>query len=156
MPARCWAPAGIRPIAPQQIIREYTYVYGMIIPEEGIFDGLILPDMSAETMTIFLEEISERHPDRYILMVIDGAPCHSAGVLKIPDNIKILTLPPYSPQLNPTENLWDEMREKWFCNCVFKDMNAVEDRLVEAILDFESDPKRMKSITAWDWIMQNL
>jgi len=143
-------------MAPQQIIREYTYVYGTVMTEEGVFDGLILPDMSAETMTIFLEEISQRHPDRYILMVIDGAPCHSAGVLKVPDNIKILTLPPYSPQLNPVENLWDEMREKWFCNCVFKDMAAVENRLVEAVLDFESAPERTKSITAWDCIMNSL
>ncbi len=124
-----------------------------MFPEDGDFDGLILPSMNTPAMSIFLKEISERHPEDYILMVMDGAACHSGGELQIPDNIELLLLPPYSPQLNPVENLWDEMREKWFGNTVFDSMETVEDRLVNAILDFESDSKKMKNITGWDWIL---
>jgi len=146
----------MRPIASKQIIREYTYAYGVVFPEDGDFDGFILPTMDTPAMNIFLKEISKRHPEDYILMVVDGAACHRGGELKIPDNIELLQLPPYSPVLNPVENLWDEMREKWFGSVVFKSMDAVEDRLITALLDFESDPKKMKSISGWDWILKSI
>ncbi|MFH1546685.1 MAG: transposase, partial [Patescibacteria group bacterium] len=105
------------------------------------------------TMTIFLDEISKRHTDEYILMVMDGAPCHRSRKLRIPDNIEILKLPPYSPQLNPVENLWDEMREKFFANCVFRDMDAVEQQMIIALLSLESSPEKVRSIAGWQWIL---
>jgi hypothetical protein len=151
-PADCWAPAGIRPIVPQQIIREYTYAYSALSPQDGRLDSLILPDMYADTMGYFLEEVSSRYPNDYILMVMDGAPCHRAGTLNIPNNIKILQLPPYSPQLNPVENFWAEVREKWFANCVFRDMEAVTNQLVDALIDFESDQDRIASLSQFPWI----
>ena len=58
-------------------------------------------------------------------MIYDGAPCHSPGALNIPDTMTVRTLPPYSPQLNPVENIWDDMREKFFANIVFESMDAV-------------------------------
>lgn len=63
---------------------------------------------------------------------MDGAASHRHSALKVPDNILIAYLPPYNPELNPVEHLWDDMREKFFCNRVFDSMDAVEDRLVEA------------------------
>jgi len=87
---------------------------------------------------------------------MDGAPCHTSGELKIPDNIRIIKLPPYSPELNPSENMWDEMREKWFGNCVFNSMNAVEKRMVQALQAIESDPQTVKSITGWNWILSSI
>lgn len=89
-------------------------------------------------------------------MVMDGASCHSSGKLRLPKNMKILKLPPYSPDLNPQENIWDEMREKWFGNCVFKNMDAVEKRMVEALLSLENDPERIKSISGRKWILNSL
>ncbi len=155
-PSSCWAPLCIRPIAAQQIIREYTYAYGAISPQDGEFDSMILPTMDSNSMDIFLEEISNRHLDEYILMVVDGASSHRAKKLKVPNNIELLFLPPYSPQLNPQENIWDEMREKWFGNTVFRDMDAVEQRMLQALQTLEHDHKRIKSIVAWDWIQKAL
>lgn len=155
-PSRSWAPPGMRPIAPALIIREYTYAYGAISPEDGVHDSLILPAMDTECMNVFLDEVSKRHPDEYILMVIDGAPCHTSGELIIPDNIELLKLPPYSPKLNPQENIWDEMREKFFGNAVFSSMDAVEDRMVYALKSLEDDKKLLKSISAWQWILDAL
>jgi hypothetical protein len=152
-PRLCWAPKGMRPAVFKQIVREYVYAYGAFDPIEGDMDSLILPDMYADTMSVFLKEVSERHPDSLILIVMDGAPCHRSGELKIPGNIRILDLPPYSPQLNPSENMWDEIREKWFGNCVFGNMDGVIDRLVEALRALEKDPGRIKGITGWDWII---
>lgn len=155
-PKDCWAPKGIRPIVPQQMIREYTYVYAAISPLDGVLDTLILPDMYTNTMSVFLKEISKRHHKDYILMVMDGAPCHRAGTLQIPENIRILSLPPYSPELNPTENFWGEIREKWFSNCVFPHMRAVEERLVESLIDFESDCQRNQKLSQFPWIKNSL
>jgi hypothetical protein len=112
--------------------------------------------MNTENMEVFLKEISKRHPQDYICMVMDQAPCHTAKKINIPDNIGFLELPPYSPQLNPVENLWEEMREKFFDNHTFSSMDDVEDRMCEAILNFENSTDKMKSITAWDWIIKGL
>lgn len=154
----CWAPEGVRPMVPQQAIREYTYAYAAIEPKTGILDSLILPDMRSVTLSIFLQEVSQRHPDELVLMVLDGAPCHHGqkNLLVVPHNILLHFLPPYSPELNPTENIWDEMREKHFRNCVFGDMNAVEKRMVIALLSLEHDHNRLQSITGFPWILNAL
>ena len=65
-----------------------------------------------------------------------------------------MPLPPYSPQLNPVENLWEEIREKWFTNLVFDSLEAVEDRLVEALAALHADPQRTQSISGFDWIVK--
>jgi hypothetical protein len=87
IPRSCWAPPGIRPVCGQQIVREYTYAYIGVSPKDGRLDSLILPNMYTPTMSVFLEEISQRYSDEYILMIMDGAPCHISQDLNIPDNI---------------------------------------------------------------------
>ena len=108
-PKRCWSPKRTRPTVGKQIIREYTYAYGAVSPRDGAADFLILPVMTAVAMKVFLDELARRHDGQYILMIYDGAPCHSPGALNIPDTMTVRTLPPYSPQLNPVENIWDDM-----------------------------------------------
>ena len=151
-PRHCWAEKGFRPTAHKQIIREYTYTYGAFSPMDGRMDSLILPNMYAGTMSIFLEEISQRYLNELILMIIDGAPCHRAGTLKIPKNIQLLELPPYCPQLNPSENMWDELREKAFSNRIFDSMGHLEKHLCKTLQKYEKKPETIKSITKWQWI----
>ena len=112
--------------------------------------------MTAAAMNVFLEEVARRHEGEYILMIYDGAPGHSPRALDIPDNMMVRTLPPYSPQLNPLENIWDNMREKSFANIVFKSMDAVENKISEACLHYEENTKTVRSITAFPWIDDNL
>lgn len=150
---RCWAPSGMRPEIGYQIIREYTYVYAAVSPFDGVMDSLVLPETSAYAMSLFLEEVSSRHSEDYIVMIMDKAAWHTAHILKIPENIAIKFLPPYSPQLNPVENIWEDLREKWFKNQVFKSQDAVEERLVEALVTLENDRKRVASITGFKWIV---
>ena len=123
-PKRCWSPKRTRPTVGKQIIREYTYAYGAVSPRDGAADFLILPVMTAVAMKVFLDELARRHDGQYILMIYDGAPCHSPGALNIPDTMTVRTLPPYSPQLNPVENIWDDMREKFFANIVFESIGC--------------------------------
>ena len=119
-------------------------------------DFLILPVMTAVAMKVFLDELARRHDGQYILMIYDGAPCHSPGALNIPDTMTVRTLPPYSPQLNPVENIWDDMREKFFANIVFESMDAVENKISEACIHYEENTETVQSITAFPWIADNL
>ena len=103
---------------------------------------------------LFRSEVAARYPEDNIVMVLDGAGWHKSLSLPIPNNIRLLSLPPYSPELNPVEHIWDELREKYFHNRAFDSLDALEDRLVDGLLTLERDPQRNKSICNWDWIIK--
>ena len=100
-PRRCWAPKGIRPVVKKQIVREYLYLYGAFSPHDGESDFLVLPSMNSSCMNIFLKVLAERYKEEFLCIFWDGAPCHNEGKLKIPENIMLEKIPPYSPELNP-------------------------------------------------------
>lgn len=156
LPRRCWAPPGIRPVCGAQIIREYIYAYSAISPVDGVIDSLIAPRADAGIMTIFLQQIADRFADEFIIMFMDKASWHTAGKLNVPDNMKLLFLPPYSPQLNPVEHLWKEVREKYFANTVFNSLDAVENHLMEALTFMNQTPDMVKSFSGFDWIITSL
>lgn len=153
---RCWAPKPLRPVCQGMLTHEYTYAYGAVDARTGEFDSLILPHVNTECMQLFLDEVSARHPDEHIVMVIDGAGWHRSDALKAPENICLLKLPPYAPELNPIEHVWDELREKFFHNRVFKSLDALEDHLVLALKTFEENPVTVRTIVSWPWIMAAL
>ena len=129
-----------------QIVRQYTYLYGAFSPLDGVCDLLILPSMTIQAMNIFLEELSKRHKEELILLICDKAPNHSTKGIEIPENIIIFHIPPYSPELNPSENMWDEIREKYFTNYAFNSMEAVEEKLVEASLFYEKNRLKLLNL----------
>ena len=143
----------MRPIVTQQFIREYTYAYTAVCPQTGETYSIIAPWNNTQTMNIFLSELS-RHYDNYrMIMVLDGAGWHKSSQLKIPENIKLIHLPPYSPELNPVENIWDYMREqKGFNNQTFSSISAVEDKLESALLQLHTEKQKMKSLCNFSWI----
>lgn len=148
----CWSPIGIRPITPSQIVREYTYAYTAASPKDGETVSLILPDMSTDCMNIFLQELSGEHPDDHIGLVIDGASNHSSKDLKVPDNITLIPLPPYSPQLNPVENFWKVLKSSGFYNQVFQSLKEVEDLLEEKLRYFHEHKEEVLSAVAYQWL----
>ena len=151
-----WAMKGTRPTINKQFVREYVYIYSSFSPLDGKMDSLILPYMDADNMQRYLDCISNRYPNEYLLIFMDKAPCHSEGALKIPENVQIEFIPPYSPELNPAENMWDEIKEKFFHNKFFNSINDLMDHMVIAIQKYESSPDIVKRITGWDWIVHNL
>ena len=150
---RCWCPKPERPICPSMVSREYIYAYGAVNIVDGQWDSLILPQVNTDCMQIFLDEISTRYPNDRIVMVLDGAGWHKSKALKIPQNMKLLPLPPYSPELNPVENVWEELREKHFHNRVFSSLDAVEEQLLHGLSHLEENPEITQSIVAWPWII---
>jgi hypothetical protein len=77
-PRRCWAPAGGRPEVNTQIVREYEYAFAAVSPHDGSLDTLVLPAANTEAMSLCLAEVSQRHADEFIVMVLDGAGWHRA------------------------------------------------------------------------------
>ncbi len=152
----CWCPKPIRPVCPSLVSQEYTYAYGAVDIAEGRFESLVLPRCDTNCMQIFLDEISSRHPEEKIAMVMDGAGWHKSKSLRVPDNIRLIFLPPYSPELNPVEHLWDELREKGFHNRVFSSLDILEEHLVDELARLENTPSVTHSIVAWPWIVSAL
>lgn len=104
-------------------------------------------------MSRFLQQVVAEFPGDDILMVLDGAGWHYAKELGIPDNITLQFLPPYSPELNPAEHLWDEIREKFFANRTFEDLEAVIFHLGQAVHGLHQENHRVKSLCGFDWIV---
>ncbi len=107
-------------------------------------------------MNVFLDVLSQRYANEYLAIFWDGAPCHQPGAITIPDNIWLEKLPPKCPDLNPQENIWDDMRESFFANLLFDSMKAVEAKLITAANFYEANPKRVQSIAEWNWIVSKL
>jgi transposase len=149
---KSWSAKGKRLVVPAQHIRQYTYTFAAIEPKSGETVSLILPEVNGETMSLFLAEVAARNPEDYLLMVLDGAAWHKSKALVVPHNMKLIFLPPYSPELNPVEQLWKAMRGKWFANKLFNTMDALEDNLVQALRWVESSNDWVKSFSLYNWI----
>jgi transposase len=148
----CWQKRPFRPVVSGMITQQYTYAYGAVSPVDGRFDSLILPYVNSDCMKIFIHEVANRYRDENIIMVVDGAGWHR-GKFELPSNLKLLFLPPYAPELNPQEHVWDELREKHFHNRAFDSMDALEEQLISGLSAMESNPRAMRQLTAWDWII---
>jgi putative transposase len=149
-PKYCWCMGGIRPVVPCHHIREYVYAYGAVAPQTGESCFLVLPHSNTICMNIFLQELSARHANDYIVLMLDGASWHKSKDLEIPSNIELLFLPPYTPELNPIEQIWKEIRKLGFKNESFQTLDKVVDRLADTICSLSR--KTIKSITRRDWI----
>jgi hypothetical protein len=152
-PVRCWAPSGCRPQVSTHRVRQYTHVFGSVSPQDGQLISLILPHADTTAMSCYLAEVSRRHPDEHILMFLDRAGWHRAKALVVPDNLTLDWLPAYSPQCNPQELVWREVRRQPFGNHDYDSMDAVENALEHRLCQLESSPAQIQSLTGFDWII---
>ena len=150
---RCWAPTAMRPVVCNGYERQFVYVYGAVSPAEGELDWMICHEMNTQRMAEFLAQVSAAHADEFVVMVVDGASSHVAKALVIPENIRLLRLPPYSPELNPQEHVWDELREKEFPNRVYASLDGVIRQLEDGLPRLASHNTAIRSLTAWPWIV---
>ena len=151
-PRSCWAPAPLRPVVSNGYEREFVYVYAAVSPQEGDMDWMICREMNTQRMGEFLAQVSQAHAEEFVLMVVDGASSHKAKALVVPENIRLLRLPPYAPELNPQEHIWDEVREKEFPNRVFDQLEKVITQLEQGLPTLAADHPRLRSLTNWPWI----
>lgn len=151
-PKYCWCKKGIRPSVPCHHIREYRYAYGAVEPITGDSFFLIMPYSNTDCMTVFLRELSNKYADDIILLVCDGAAWHkSKTLIIIPDNIELFYLPPATPEMNPIEQIWKEIRKRGFRNEIFATLEKVVDRLCDTICSLTNPT--ISSITGRSWIL---
>jgi transposase len=131
-------------------------LYGAVSPKDGTCVYLILPAPDTECFQVFLETSAKKYSRQLILLFVDGDGNHQSEELEVPPNIILHFLPPYSPKLNPQENLWDEIREKIFKNYALESMDEVYAKLEDAALYIERNPALVKSITSFPYIAKSL
>ena len=102
-------------------------------------------------MNVFLKELSKQYPADMILLCCDGAAWHKSESLQVPENIELFYIPPYTPEMNPIEQIWKELRKLGFRNEIFATLDKVIDRLCETICRLSST--LIHSITCRDWII---
>jgi putative transposase len=151
-PKYCWCFPGLRPNVPCHHIREYRYAYGVVEPLTGESFFLVMPRCDTACMNVFLRELSKAYPDDQIILVCDGASWHRANALEIPQNIRLLFLPPATPEMNPMEQIWKEIRKRGFRNEVFHTLEKVVSRLCDTICSLS--PDLIRSITGRNWILK--
>lgn len=147
----CWAPEGFRPSVKLQRVREYTHVYSAVCPIDGDSFSLILPYANTEMMTIFLRKFSEYSQNYRIIMVMDGASWHKAKKFELFDNIRIIYQPPYSPEVNPVEHLWEHLREKYFRNKYWSSMDKLENDLTNALFEVSKSKETIQNLVGFHW-----
>ena len=123
-PRSCWAPAPHRPVVDLALVREFRYEYAAVSPWDGGLDFMTAEKMNTENMSRFLDQVAKAHRDQFIVMVVDGASSHRSKELEIPKNVSFIRLPPYSPELNPAEQIWNILRRDYFANRVFDALDA--------------------------------
>ena len=148
-PAHCWCPKGVRPVVSSLQVREYEYSYGAVEPKTGDSHFLILPRANTVCMNVFLKSLSLEFPNSLILLCMDGASWHTSGGLEKPENIRVFYIPPFTPEMNPIEQVWKEIRKRAFKNRFFKSLDKVIDQLCLAIQSLSK--ATIKSVTGRDW-----
>ena len=154
---RVWAKRGSRPRALRDTRNDWTCRFGAVCPGRGTAAGLVLLFVNTAAMNAHLAEIARMvAPGAHAVRVLDGAGWHSSKTLVVPDNISLLSLPPYSPELNPVENVWQFLRANWLAISVVDDYAAIVDACCLAWNRFADDPKTVTSITDRQWAQVNL
>ena len=151
-PRACWAPAPKRPMVGLALVREFRYEYAAVSPWSGDLDYMTSEKMNTENMSRFLKQVSETHDQDFIVMVLDGAPSHRGKELEVPENVSLVFLPPYSPELNPAEQLWNVLRRDYFANKVFDSLDAATLQAEYGLANLASNRGDLKSLTNWPWI----
>jgi transposase len=117
---------GIKPVCPFQQVFKSTYVFGAFSPINGDKFVLELPHCNTNTFQIFLNEFSTQNPTELKIIMLDNGAFHKAHWLQIPDNIVLLFIPPYSPELNPSEKVW-WLWKRHFSNSLMKTLDEVSE-----------------------------
>ena len=149
---RLWAKQGSRPRAPRDLRHEWAYIFGAVCPARCATAALVLPYANTEAFSLHLVEISKEVADEaHAVLILDGAGYHAATHLKLPDNITLLSLPSYSPELNPMENVWEYLRKNKLAITVFDDYGHIVNKSCEAWNFFADNKASIASITSREW-----
>lgn len=142
---------GIQPVGSTQHDFENFYVYGAVAPTSGEDFLLELPQLNSTNFQVFIDAFAAAYPDTLNLVVLDNSRCHTAKVVCIPDNVRLVFLPPYSPELNPIERLWRDLKDHlaWLR---FPDLSDLQDFVAALVRTYT--PATIRSLTGYTYFVQ--
>ena len=138
------------------MVREYVYVYAGVCPQLGRMSSVILPYANTEMMNLFIKQLGEDFKEYFVVMVTDRAGWHTSKGLEVPENIRLLPLPSYSPELNPAEHVWEELREKDLPNWSFDSLDQLEENLCRGLNRLSAHPDYLRSLTNFPYMQLTL
>jgi transposase len=153
---RVWATKGTRPRAIRQQQFEYAYIFGAVCPQRDTAVGLILPSVNSHEMKIHLQHISEQVPvGKHAVIVLDRAAWHTTKKVTGYKNITLLPLPPASPELNPVEQLWQQLRDRELSNRSYEDYEDIVKSCCEAWNNYVNEPEAIRKLCTRQWAKIN-
>ena len=148
-----WNETGSRPAVARDDRHDSVWLFGSVCPQRAVGAALVMPWVGSEAMSLHLDAVSKVvTPGAHAVLVCDGAGWHqTGGKLRVPDNITLLALPSYSPQLNPVENIWAYLRGNFLNRRLWDNYDEIVDACCKAWNAFINDVNRVKSITERLW-----
>ena len=151
---RSWSPVGIRTIIDNQQAFSNRYLFSAVAPISGDSFHLIgFEENSSAMVKIFFDELEKKFRGKHIVIVYDNAPSHRPKIIRERENLTCIFLPPYSPELNPTERFFEEIR-KATANLIFKSLDVQEEIIAQKVKEFSKDLKKMKRLLGYEWIKE--
>jgi hypothetical protein len=153
-----WHQKGVRPRGVRQQGFVSAHLFGAVYPERDTGVALVLPEVSTAAMDVFLAELSRAVPaGTHAALVLDGAGWHVSEGLTVPANLTLVPLPPYSPELNPVERVWEHLRDRWLSHRVLAGgYAAVVDAACAAWNALLAEPGRLRSLTSFPWLLASV
>src|SRR5262249_31674597 len=144
---RVWAPTGSRPRAVRQNGRLWLYVLMAVCASTGSSSALLMPELNMAVVNLFLEQLSRELPAGvHAVLIWDGAGYHTGKDLSVPSNVSLIQLPPYSPELNPVENLWHYLRAHHWSNRPYRDYDELQEEAVRSLCAVREDMETIKTV----------
>jgi transposase len=144
---RIWARKGSRPRAVRQNGRQWLYVLMAVCAATGAASALIMPELNTAAVNLFLEQLSRDLPAGvHAVLIWDGAGFHTGKDLVVPGNVSLIRLPPYSPELNPVENLWHYLRSHHWSNREYEGYQGLKEEAVRSVRAVCQDAEKLKTI----------
>lgn len=141
---------GIKPIGSNQHEYANLWIYGCVAPMSGERFFLLLPTLNAAQMQLFVDEFARAYPTTFNLLVMDNSRAHTAKCLHLPDNVALVFLPPASPELNPAERVWQDLKGQLAWK-TFEQLAALEQEVVERLRAY--DAATIQSLTSYPYLI---
>jgi len=149
---RIWARRGTRPRVIRQQQFEYAYIFGAVCPMNDRAVGLVMPTIGKDCMQHHLDEIGKHiEPGNHGVIVFDRAAWHTTKKLRLPKNLSLLPLPAAAPELNPTEQVWQVLRDRYLGNRCFESYDQIVESCCDAWNAFTSKEGAVRQLCSRDW-----
>lgn len=152
---RCWCPRGVRPPWVVEDRYEWLWLYAAVEPATGASFCLYLPRLDGDCLEAFLHAFRNAYPTARIALVLDGSGSHSNGAITWPAGIQPVRLPPYSPELNPAERWFKELRGA-LANTVFESLDALMAALTRELEPYWVQPAQLAQLTGYPWWLEGI